>query len=40
MKYSLYEKLLCHNWFHKLILNFTLIEYLIILIAFSLTVLL
>jgi hypothetical protein len=38
MKLSLYEKLLQYNWFYKLIQQFTLMEYFVIMLVIGLTI--
>jgi hypothetical protein len=38
MKLSLYERLLQYNWFYKLILHFTLMEYFVIMIVIGLII--
>jgi len=38
MKLSLYEKLLQYNWFYKLILHFTLMEYFVFIVMIGLFV--
>jgi len=38
MKLSLYEKLLKYDWFYKLILHFTLMEYFVIMLVIGLII--
>lgn len=38
MKLSLYEKLLQYDWFYKLILQFTLMEYFVIMLVIGMII--
>jgi len=38
MKLSLYQKLLQYDWFYKLILHFTLMEYIVFIVVIGLII--